>query len=232
MKEHHILIVDDDEKLRELLIKFFEGYNLETTALPDGDFAASTAIKIRPDIVILDLMMPGKDGFQVLREIRERSQVPIIMLTAKGDDSDKIVGLELGADDYLSKPFNPRELLARIRAILRRQGTQQPPQPQEKLIEAGGLALDAMRHVLIIEGDEHPLSTAEFDMLKAFMTNVDMILSRDRLLSLARGDDCNSYDRTVDVHVSKLRNILKRYPAHESRIKTIWGEGYRFLGEQ
>lgn len=244
MNNYHVLIIDDDKTLRDLLVKYFSGYDISSATLADGMNAVSTIEQENPDIIILDLMMPGKDGFEVLRDIREQSDVPVIMLTAKGEESEKIVGLELGADDYVAKPFNPRELLARMRAVLRRQNrrtdekqnsTEQnhPPRAvnssEETTVSVSGLTLDTSRHILLIEDNEHELSSAEFALLHAFMTHVDKILSRDQLMTMTRGRDHESFDRTVDVHVSKLRAILKKYPAHATRIKTVWGEGYRFL---
>lgn len=226
-----ILIVDDDVKLREVLREYLEEYGHAVMELPDGTEAADTVAAKRPDIVLLDVMMPKMDGFEVLREIRGVSRVPVIMLTAKGEDSDRIVGLELGADDYIPKPFNPRELLARIRAVLRRvtdlDAIKQDTGPQ---LQVGGLTLDSPRQMLLIEEDEHELSSAEFNLMSVFMKNPDVVLSREKLMTLAWGRDYEAYDRTIDVHVSKLRGLLKEYEGHEKRIRTVWGSGYKFVG--
>lgn len=226
-----ILIVDDDVKLREVLREYLEEYGHAVMELPDGTEAADTVAAKRPDIVLLDVMMPKMDGFEVLREIRGVSRVPVIMLTAKGEDSDRIVGLELGADDYIPKPFNPRELLARIRAVLRRvtdlDAISQDTGPQ---LQVGGLTLDSPRQMLLIEEDEHELSSAEFNLMSVFMKNPDVVLSREKLMTLAWGRDYEAYDRTIDVHVSKLRGLLKEYEGHEKRIRTVWGSGYKFVG--
>ncbi|WP_147820007.1 response regulator [Salidesulfovibrio onnuriiensis] len=226
-----ILIVDDDVKLREILREYFEEYGHTILELPDGTTAASTVAAKRPDIVLLDVMMPRMDGFEVLREIRGVSRVPVIMLTAKGEDSDRIVGLELGADDYIPKPFNPRELLARIRAVLRR--TVAPTASEfdgATQLQAGGLTLDTPRQMLLVNGDEHELSSAEFNLMSVFMRHPDVVLSREKLMNLAWGRDYEAYDRTIDVHVSKLRGLLKEYEGHEKRIRTVWGSGYKFVG--
>ncbi len=226
-----ILIVDDDVKLREILREYFEEYGHTILDLPDGTTAADTVASKRPDIVLLDVMMPKMDGFEVLREIRGISQTPVIMLTAKGEDSDRIVGLELGADDYIAKPFNPRELLARIRAVLRRTSLHAVRENEGGIhIEVGGLTLDTPRQMLLVEGDEHELSSAEFNLMSVFMHHPDVVLSREKLMNLAWGRDYEAYDRTIDVHVSKLRSLLKEYQAHEKRIRTVWGSGYKFVG--
>lgn len=225
-----ILIIDDDEKLRRVLREYLEEYGHSVLELPDGTSAAETVRRQAPDIVLLDVMMPKVDGFDVLRSIRSVSGIPVIMLTAKGEDSDRIVGLELGADDYIPKPFNPRELLARIRAVLRRASDR--PAEQEAnpdILEAGGLILDTARQSLIVDDKAHDLSSAEFNLMSVFMNNPDIVLSRDKLMNMAWGRDYEAYDRTIDVHVSKLRNLLKTYPAHAQRIRTVWGSGYKFL---
>lgn len=225
-----ILIVDDDDKLRSLLIEYLQGYDFEVMALDSGMEASELVRRESPGLVVLDVMMPGKDGLEVLREIRTHSQVPVIMLTAKGEETDRIVGLELGADDYMAKPFNPRELLARIKAVLRRyeitpdSGSQSPNQ-----IETGGLVLNVSRQVLEIEGDTLELSSTEFRLLKALMTHPDSALTRDELMTLAWDRDFAAYDRSIDVHISKLRSLLKPYAEHAMRIKTVWGTGYMFV---
>ncbi|GAB7023588.1 response regulator [Salidesulfovibrio brasiliensis] len=226
-----ILIIDDDEKLRALLTQYLEGYGYSVLTLPSGVEAVGTVRESSPCIVVLDVMMPGPDGFDVLREIRAASSVPVIMLTAKGEDADRIVGLELGADDYMPKPFNPRELLARIKAVLRRYPGERPQTSgAPKLLEAGGLSLDLSRQLLLIDGDELELTSTGFRLLKAFMENRDKALTRDELMNLVWDREFSAYDRSIDVHVSKLRTMLKPYPAHEKRIRTVWGTGYMFVG--
>lgn len=225
------LIIDDDTKLQRLLTEFLEGYDYAVHTLADGNEACAALKETGPDIVILDVMMPGKDGIEVLQDIRRESTVPVIMLTAKGDDSDRIVGLELGADDYVSKPFNPRELLARMKAVLRRTNGATAEQQHEDDLHAGGLTLDISRRVLMVDKDEITLPQTECRLLEAFMTKPGKSLSRDELMDEVWGKTFVAYDRSIDVHVSKLRNALKPYAEHADRIQTVWGTGYRFRGE-
>lgn len=229
-----ILIIDDDDKLRELLVEYFEEYGHTVHTLPSGMKAVETVREKSPSVVVLDVMMPGKDGFEVLRDIRAHSDVPVIMLTAKGEDTDRIVGLEMGADDYMAKPFNPRELLARIKAILRRFDSNSHPVAQHtpSMLNAGGLKLNLSRQTLLVGGDELELAATEFRLLKVLMSNADRALTRDALMDMVWDKDFTAYDRSIDVHISKLRSQLKPYPEHEKRIKTVWGTGYMFRGEE
>ena len=223
-----ILIVDDDAKLRKMLADYLAGYEYGVRELPDGTDAAKVIAQLRPSVVVLDVMMPGKDGFEVLTDIRKISKVPVIMLTAKGDPSDRVVGLEMGADDYLPKPFNLRELLARIRAALRRY---LPERISEKTLESGGVSLDLSLQTMTVDSTEYELSTVEFNVLSALMRNPDTPLSRDALLNMGWGEDSIVSDRTVDVHVSRLRTILKKHTGQAKRIKTVWGFGYKFVSK-
>jgi len=223
-----ILIVDDDAKLRKMLADYLAGYEYAVRELPDGMDAAKVIAQVRPSVVVLDVMMPGKDGFEVLTDIRKISKVPVIMLTAKGDPSDRVVGLEMGADDYLPKPFNLRELLARIRAALRRYI---PETIFEETLEVGGVSLDLSLQTMTVDSTEYELSTAEFNVLSALMRNPDIPLSRDALLNMGWGEDSIVSDRTVDVHVSRLRTILKKHTGQAKRIKTVWGLGYKFVSK-
>jgi two-component system phosphate regulon response regulator OmpR len=227
-----ILIIDDDDKLRALLTEYLEGYGFGVRTLPSGDGAVEVVQRGAPGLVILDVMMPGKDGLAVLRDIRGCSRVPVIMLTAKGEDTDRIVGLELGADDYMPKPFNPRELLARIKAVLRRfdAAAEAPAGRVATLIEAGGLVLNVSRQVLVVDDTEIELSATEFRLLRVLMENPDSALTRDELMSLVWGKDFSAFDRSIDVHISKLRSLLKPYAGHDRRIRTVWGTGYMFVG--
>jgi two-component system phosphate regulon response regulator OmpR len=186
----------------------------------------------KPDIIILDIMMPGHDGLEVLKEIRSRHAVPVIMLTARGDDTDRIVGLELGADDYLAKPFNPRELLARMKAVLRRVEADMPaqkPLDTKDTIRIGELELDLPRQVLRFRERQAELSTAEFKLLEAMMERPNTVLSRDTLMNLARGRDFMAFDRSIDVHISHLRAKLESLTGNRDWIKTHWGSGYIFV---
>ncbi|NTV58766.1 MAG: response regulator [Deltaproteobacteria bacterium] len=227
-----ILIVDDDEKLRKLLKEYLEGYEFKVFTLADGEAVLNTIRKESPELVILDVMLPKKDGLEVLKEIRAASKVPVIMLTAKGEEADRVVGLELGADDYLPKPFSPRELLARIKAVLRRLEPEMKPAAGERegqRVEAGNLLLDKAKQTLLIEGKEVALSSTEYRVLKVLMENPNRVLSRDQIMTLAQGKDFMAFDRSIDVHISKLRAKLESDPRSPKRIKTIWGSGYMFV---
>jgi two-component system phosphate regulon response regulator OmpR len=227
-----ILIVDDDEKLRKLLKEYLEGYEFKVFMLADGEAVLNTIRKESPELVILDVMLPKKDGLEVLKEIRAASKVPVIMLTAKGEEADRVVGLELGADDYLPKPFSPRELLARIKAVLRRLEPGMKPAAGERegqRVEAGNLLLDKAKQTLLIEGKEVALSSTEYRVLKVLMENPNRVLSRDQIMTLAQGKDFMAFDRSIDVHISKLRAKLESDPRSPKRIKTIWGSGYMFV---
>ena len=229
-----ILIVDDDAKLRELLDEYLASYGFEVLLLPDGSTVLKTIQLKAPDLVILDIMLPDRDGLEVLREVRMQSQIPVIMLTAKGEDADRIVGLELGADDYLPKPFNPRELLARIKAVLRRQPLTNKKATKDRedlLVRVGGMVLNKAKQTLVVEGKEVELSSTEYKLLEVLMTHPNNVMSRDRLMSMARGKDFMAFDRSIDVHISKLRAKLETDPRKPKRIKTIWGTGYMFVDE-
>ncbi|ACS81102.1 response regulator [Maridesulfovibrio salexigens] len=230
-QQYPVLIVDDDAKLRALLTQYLEGYGYEVSTLPSGEGIIEEVKTSSPAIVILDIMMPGKDGLEVLRDLRPHSNVPVIMLTAKGEDTDRIVGLELGADDYISKPFNPRELLARIKAVLRRAKGPENNNPNSGQINVAGVVLHVAHQKLEIEGDSLELSSTEFKLLKALMDNPGRPMTRDDLMTSVWGKDFNAFDRSIDVHISKLRALFKPYPDHESRIKTVWGTGYMFVSE-
>jgi len=226
-----VLIVDDDGKLRALLKEYLEGYGFQALTLEDGFSVLETLKTESPDIVILDIMLPKKDGLEVLKEIRNECSVPVIMLTAKGEDADRIVGLELGADDYLPKPFNPRELLARIKAVLRRlspRDNSEGVKDETLTIESGGMRLDKARRSLFVEDTQIELSATEYKLMEALMERTNTVLSRDELLNLVRGRDFMAFDRSIDVHISKLRAKLKDYPRLRDRIRTVWGTGYMF----
>jgi two-component system phosphate regulon response regulator OmpR len=175
-------------------------------------------------------MLPGKDGLEILKEVRTEYAVPVIMLTAKGEDADRIVGLELGADDYLPKPFNPRELLARMRAVLRRpHGLGDAETREDKIIRIGGMSLNTAKQALFVEGKEVELSSTEYKILEALMKHPNVVMTRDQLMTLARGRDFMAFDRSIDVHISKLRAKLKPFPKYDRSIKTVWGTGYMFV---
>ncbi|MFZ5895728.1 MAG: response regulator transcription factor [Myxococcota bacterium] len=217
-----ILIVDDDAKLFELLKSYFEQNDVSALSAPDGPSALALLDSETVDAVLLDVMMPGMDGLTVLRKLREKSQVPVIMLTAKGDETDRVVGLELGADDYLPKPFAPRELLARLRAVLRR--TQSDLLGRR--LQVSGVALDLDARSVERDGAPVTLTGLEFDILVALITRAGRVVPRSTLLELAGRSDVVVNDRTVDVHVSHLRKKLGDDPP--KLIRTVRGVGYVF----
>jgi len=219
-----VLVIDDDPGLASLLGEFLGTRGLSVTTAAGGPTGLARLRAGGVDLVVLDVMMPGMDGFEVLREIRRDSRIPVIMLTARGDDTDRIVGLEMGADDYLSKPFNPRELLARIRAVLRR--ATEAPGGEDEALHACGIRLDPARREVSVDGAPVELTTTEFDILRALMASAGRVIPRERLMEQARGQEWASYERSVDVHVSHLRRKLGDDPRKPQRIKTIRGVGY------
>lgn len=227
-----VLLVDDDKKLLKLLTEYLAGYQYKVLTLSSGTAVLETIHKHDPDLVILDIMLPDCNGLDVLKEIRKELHLPVIMLTAKGDDTDRIVGLELGADDYLPKPFNPRELLARIKAVLRRievGDKKEQTKDQHLIIRSGGMVLNKTMQTLQIEDKTVELSASEFGLIKVLMSRPNMVLTRDQLMTLSRGRDFMAFDRSIDVHISKLRAKLSSHPQGRDRIKTVWGAGYMFV---
>lgn len=220
-----ILLADDDQVLSDLLTEFLSGQQLNVSQVFDGGSAVERALNGNHDLIILDVMMPVKDGFQVLREVRKSSVVPILMLTARGEDVDRIVGLEMGADDYLPKPCNPRELLARINAILRRVDVSAKPQAAETL-RVSDLHLNTADRSANVAGTTLDLTVAEFNMLEALMRNPGTVISKEELTEKGLSRKLELYDRSVDMHISNLRKKLGRDGSGEQRIRTIRGIGY------
>lgn len=218
-----LLIIDDDDRIRDLLAEYLGGRGFEVETAADGSLGLQALRGGSFDLVVLDVMMPGKDGFEVLRELRSDSSLPVIMLTARGDDFDRIVGLELGADDYLPKPFNPRELLARIQAVLRRSGASDSP---DASVSAGPLRVDPDRREVRLDGELLDLTTTEFEILRILVANAGRVIPRERLMELARGAEYAAFDRSVDVHVSHIRRKLGDDPRRPRFIKTVRGVGY------
>ena len=221
----HILLVDDDAELCSLLREFLQREGFVVECAHDGNLGLAMAARPGVDLVILDVMLPGLDGFEILRRLRAESKVPVIMLTARGEDVDRIVGLELGADDYLPKPFNPRELAARIRAILRRYEPRPAGAPASPRLEMNGVALDPGSREVITNGEKVELTTFEFDILEMLMRSAGRVLSRDALMENFYNRKATPFDRSIDMHISHLRKKLNR---GESLIKTIRGVGYQF----
>jgi DNA-binding response OmpR family regulator len=219
-----ILVVDDEKNIIQLARLYLDKEGFRVEAAYDGAQALEKAKALRPDLVILDIMMPEMDGIAVCTELRRTSNVPIIMLTARGDEVDRVVGLELGADDYVTKPFNPRELVARVKAVLRRARQETPAQP---VLEADSLRLDAASREVTIAGEPVTLRAKEFDLLAAFMRHAGVVLDRERLLSIVWGSDYYGDTRTIDVHVAWLREKLAK--AKRVKIQTVWGVGYKLV---
>ena len=221
-----ILVVDDEPHIIELAKLYLEREGYEVEGAADGGDALSRQSAGNPDLIVLDLMLPDIDGYEVCRQIRTKSDVPILMLTARKEDIDKIVGLELGADDYLTKPFNPRELVARVRAILRRYQTGLKP---SDTMEVGRLRIDLPRHEVTIGDQPVKLRTKEFALLATFAQNLGIVLSREKLLELVWGFDYYGESRTVDVHVNHLR---EKIAGSGAQIETVRGTGYKLTTEE
>ena len=225
------VLVVDDEKLIVKGIRFsLEQDGMEVECAYDGEEALRLATENAYDMILLDLMLPKMDGFEVCQHIREFSNVPIVMLTAKGDDMDKILGLEYGADDYITKPFNILEVKARIKAIMRRTGAKEPAPAKTKAIESGDLKLDLESRRLFILGREINLTAREFELLELFVTNPNKVFSREKLLELVWGADYPGDVRTVDVHVRRLREKIEVNPSEPKYVHTKWGVGYYYRG--
>ena len=225
------VLVVDDEKLIVKGIRFsLEQDGMEVECAYDGEEALRLATENAYDMILLDLMLPKMDGFEVCQHIREFSNVPIIMLTAKGDDMDKILGLEYGADDYITKPFNILEVKARIKAIMRRTGAKEPAPAKTKAIESGDLKLDLESRRLFILDREINLTAREFELLELFVTNPNKVFSREKLLELVWGADYPGDVRTVDVHVRRLREKIEVNPSEPKYVHTKWGVGYYYRG--
>ena len=225
----HILIVDDDREIRDLLSKYLRKHELRVDTAADGREMRQVLDVSRIDLVILDLMLPGEDGLSLCRSLREASGVPVIMLTALGEETDRIVGLEMGADDYLAKPFNPRELLARIRAVLRRAGANGDVSPDAEILVFENWRLDVVRRELrSADGVLQPLTAGEYELLVAFVQHPERVLSRDQLLDLTKGRAAVPFDRSIDVQLSRLRRKIEPNPAEPTLIQTVRGGGYVF----
>jgi len=222
-----ILIIDDDEKLNRLLTDFLGEFGFITLTATHPEDGLKKLNQKSPDLVILDVMLPGMDGFEVCKTIRQQSLVPIIMLTARGELSDKVVGLELGADDYLPKPFEPRELVARIHSVLRRTQKVDKTRPQS----FDRLEIDFSRHIVKLDGNIVDLTTNEFAALALLAGKPGKVFNRDEILQELRGIDCDAFNRSVDITMSRLRQKLNDDAKSPVFIKTVWGTGYVFIGE-
>lgn len=231
-RKHHLLVVDDDVRLRDLLTRYLTENGFEVKAVADGTQMDRLRTREHFDLLVLDLMMPGEDGLSICRRLRGAGdKTPIIMLTAKGDEVDRIVGLEMGADDYLPKPFNPRELLARIHAVLRRQGTQPPgaPEADSERVHFSNIEVDLAARTLKRGDETLALTTGEFAVLKVLLQHPRQPLSRDKLMSLARGREQGPFDRAIDVQISRLRKLIEADATQPRYLQTVWGFGYVFV---
>ena len=231
----HILIVDDHREMRDLVSRALAKEGFRVSSAGDGKAMRKLLADANIDLILLDLMLPGEDGLSLCRSLRAESDIPIIMLTAKGDEVDRVIGLEMGADDYLPKPFGGRELVARIRAVLRRNRVREPAArimtSPSATASSAGPSTSTNANCSGPDGVAVPLSTGEFDLLLALVEHPQRTLSRDQLLDLARHRAANSFDRSIDTQVSRLRKKVERDPSEPAIIKTVWGGGYIFTPE-
>jgi len=231
MENKKLLIVDDDPGLRELLLEYLTSHGYEVEAVANGVEMEQFLLKNTVNLVILDLMMPGEDGLSLSRKLRQQGKLPIIMLSARGEDVDRIIGLEVGADDYLAKPFNPRELLARIRAVLRRNDESNTAVAIEKQSGShrfGSFQIDMNSRSLAKDGVAVALTAGEFNLLRIFVEHPNSVLSRDQLMDMMKGYERSPFDRSIDIRVTRLRRKIEVDPATPEFVRTVWGEGYLF----
>ena len=225
-----VLMIEDDESLSAMVTEYLAPFGMEVTPASRATEGLQRLRKGSFDLLLLDVMLPDQDGFEVCRQVRAESDVPILMLTARGDETDRIVGLELGADDYLPKPFNPRELLARMRAIVRRRSI--PGATSATQMRFGRLEIDRDARVARIDGQPRELTGHQFDLLCALAENAGRVMSRDTLMNSVRGHDIEAFDRSIDVHISRIRTALEDDPKQPRRILTVRGAGYVFARHQ
>lgn len=232
-KKRKILVVDDDARLRALLERYLAEQGFTVKAVADSTQMDRALARELYDLMVLDLMLPGEDGLAICRRLRAQDNtIPVVMLTAKGDEVDRIVGLEMGADDYLPKPFNPRELVARINAVLRRQAPKPPPGAptlDERVVRFGQVEVNLAARTLTRNGQEQVLTTGEFSLLRVLLESPRVPLSRDKLMELARGREYDAFDRSIDVQMSRLRKLVEDDPAKPRYLQTVWGFGYVFV---
>ncbi len=227
MADEHILIVEDEEKIASLLRDYLEKSGYRTSLLDRGDRVSAFVRDRAPDLILLDIMLPGLDGMAVCREVRKVSLVPIIMLTARVEEIDRLLGLELGADDYICKPFSPREVVARVKAVLRRSN----PASEDKIISSGPFVLNDETRQATINGEELKLTPSEFKLLKVMMAHPNRVFSRNDLVNLVQGYEFSGYDRTIDTHIKNLRRKIATVLTHKEIISSVYGEGYKFTAE-
>lgn len=228
--EKHLLVVDDDRELRELLQRYLAENGFLVTTVNDGSEMAQAFAENHFDLVVMDLMLPGDDGLSLTQQLRQKSDIPVVMLSARGEDIDRIIGIEMGADDYLAKPFNPRELLARIKSLLRR------VQPSSTAPEGGGsdqysfahFRLDVITRVLYVDGEPVELTNNEYSLLRILLENPETELTRDLLTQRLKGYERQPFDRSIDVAITRLRKKIEPDPSNPVFIRTLWGKGYIF----
>jgi len=225
-----ILVVDDDPKLCELLARYLGQENFTVATAHDAPAMDAYLVEHRPDLIVLDLMLPGEDGLSIARRLSNSSDIPLLMLSARGEEVDRIVGLEMGADDYLPKPFNPRELLARVRAVLRRRQapTSDLATDEHRIHQFGPYTLDLTAQRLLRDGSEVDLTSGDMSLLEAFAEHPNRLLTRDQLVDMLKGFDRSPFDRSVDVRVTRLRRKIEPDSAKPVFIRTVWGKGYMF----
>ena len=226
-----ILIVEDDQRLAELTQEYLQSNGLQVAIESDGARAAARILKEQPDLVVLDLMLPGEDGLSICRKVRGQFAGPILMLTARTDDMDEVLGLEMGADDYVCKPVRPRVLLARIRALLRRSEGGEAPVENQRRLEFGPLVIDSAMREAWLRGASVELTSAEFDLLWLLVANAGRILSREEIFNSLRGIEYDGQDRSIDVRISRIRPKIGDDPMHPRMIKTVRSKGYLFVAE-
>jgi len=224
----HLLVVDDDRETRDLLSMYFRDQGFAVDTVRDGPDMDAWLASNTTNLVILDLMLPGEDGLSLARRLRSDHRLPIVMISARGEEIDRIVGLEVGADDYVPKPFNPRELLARVRAVLRRSSPEAASPHSEAACEFGPYRLDLERRILLKGAGEVELSRAEFDLLHVLTEHPNRVLSRDSIMDLLSGRERDPFDRSIDVRVTRLRHKIEDDPTRPRFIRTVWGVGYQF----
>ena len=228
----HLLVVDDDRETRELLSLYLGQQGFDVAVVEDGRAMDAWLADNTTDLVILDLMLPGEDGLSIARRLQSDHNLPIVMISARGEELDRIVGLEVGADDYLPKPFNPRELLARVRAVLRRSVTSDAlPRERGSHYQFGEFRFDGEKRILYRGTEEVVLSRAEFELLQVFVKRPNRVLSRDQIMDWLSGGDRDPFDRSIDVRVTRLRHKIEDDPSDPKLIRTVWGVGYQFTPE-
>jgi len=226
-RQGHILVVDDDAGIRDLVAEYLSQHGYRVSVARDGAAMRAALAAGRPDLIVLDLMLPGEDGLSLCRDLRAKSDLPVIMLTARREEIDRIIGIEMGADDYLGKPFNPRELLARIKSVLRRTRGAPATHAEAKRLRFAEWTLDrTARHLVDAEGVIVPLSGAQYRLLSAFVDHPQQVLDRDRLMDLTLGREATPFDRSIDVQVSRLRQLLRDNGREPRIIKTVRNGGY------